>query len=173
MPDDTRYVEMSCACAADWIEDRIEPGPTCPVCGHHESWESLESCSRFLPLGPREFDVSADDLTGLLERRAFRGSLSRTNGGHVDVGRWTYRHRDGGTTWKVTVDIEVFSGKGLVRSVLLSYWAGGTPAVQTTVISGERLLSIITTIVRTIQQHSALPVPGAEGIFCDAPVGAP
>ena len=75
--------------------------------------------------------------------------------------------------WKVMVDIQVFKGEDSIRSVILSYWVNGRAAVETTVMSGDRLLDIINTIARTIQRHSTMTVPGVEGIFCHAPVEAP
>ena len=174
MPDDDRYVEMACAgCGAEWVEDGMEPGPSCPSCGHHEPWSSVENCSRLFALGQGAFDVSASKLIAFLERCAFHGSLTRPRRSRVEIGRWSYDHKDGDTAWKLMVDIQVFKGEDSLRSVILSYWVDGKVAVETTVLSGDRLHDIIATIVRTIQRHSAARVPGVEGLFCHALVEAP
>ena len=66
MTDDARYVEMTCSCAARWIEDRLESGPTCPGCGDHELWASLDDTDLFVE-GPGQFDVSASHLIDLFK----------------------------------------------------------------------------------------------------------
>ena len=173
MVEDTRYVRMACACGADWIEDRMEPGPRCPRCGHHVPWDQMDvACSRLFPQGPGEFDLPASDVIDLLERCAFTGSLASTRRRRVDAGRWAYEHRDGDTSWQLLIDIEVFRGEDRLRSVLLTYRVDGKPALAVTVLTAERLIDIIATIVRTIQRHSTMTVPGVEGIFCHAPVEA-
>ena len=172
MVEDTRYVRMACACGAGWIEDRIEPGPSCPACGHHAPWDSVEDCSRLFPLEPGQFDLPASDVIDLLERCAFTGSLTSTRRRHVDAGRWAYEHRDGDTSWQLLIDIEVFRGEDRLRSVLLTYRVDGKPALAVTVLTAERLIDIVADIARTIQEHSAEPVAAAEGLFCHAAVEA-
>jgi hypothetical protein len=172
MTNETRYEQMACSCGSQWIEDRMQLGPTCPFCGHHERWDSVEGCSRLFIEGPGEFDMSATELIALLERCAFTGSLTKPKRGRVDVGRWVYDHKDGDTGWKLLIDIEVFKDHGGIRSVLLSYWVDGKPALDTTAVSADGLLDTVATIVRSIQWHSRSPVPSVEGLFCCAPVEA-
>ena len=173
MVEDTRYMRMACACGADWIEDRMEPGPSCPVCGHHMPWDQVDvACSRLFPQGPGEFDLPAGDVIDLLERCAFIGSLTSTRRRRVDAGRWAYEHRDGDTSWKLLIDIEAFRGEDRLRSVLLTYSVDGKPALAATVLTAERLIDIVADIARTIQEHSAEPVAAAESLFCNAAVEA-
>ena len=171
MSDDTRYVRVACACGADWIEDRMEPGPSCPVCGHQEPWGSVEDCSRLFPQGPAKFGLPASKVIDLLERCAFTGSLTEKRRGS-DAGRWAYEHQDGGTAWTILIDIEVFREEDRLRSVLLAYWVDGKPALAVTVLTAEKLIDIIATIVRTIQGHSGSLVAAAEGLFCHGAVEA-
>ena len=89
MTDDTRYVRTACGCGANWIEDRMQPGPTCPVCGHSEPWDLVGECDRLYPHEAGTFDVAASDVIELLELCAFKGTLRRHKRGHVDLGRWS------------------------------------------------------------------------------------
>ena len=118
MSDDGGYVEMACACGAEWVENGMEPGPTCPSCSHHDPWSSVENCSRLFALGPAKFDMRASELVALLERCAFHGLLTRPRRSRVETGRWTYDHMDGDTAWKLLVDIQVFRGEDSLRAPL-------------------------------------------------------
>ena len=151
----------------EWSPAQLAPRAATMTLG--AQWRTAPACSPWV----RRSSTSEPALVALLERCAFHGLLTRPRRSRVETGRWTYDHMDGDTAWKLLVDIQVFRGEDSLRSVILSYWVDGKAAVETTVLSGDRLHDIVATIVRTIQRHNAARVPGVEGIFCHAPVEAP
>ena len=158
MVEDTRYVRMACTCGADWIEDRMEPGPTCPVCDHHVPWDSLDDSDLSVE-GPGMFDVSGGHLIDLFGDWGFLGSLTQPGHGHVDVGSWTYGEDCLQPAWEVVVDVAVYRGTDVLRSVVVGYRVGGKTVLSTTVTSSERLLDLVAAIVRTMREPA--PVEAA------------
>ena len=170
MSDSARYVLMTCACGANWFEDRMAPGPACPMCGHQETWGDLDRSPLFSVDGPGQFGVPASHLFETLQRCAFKGRLSRPKRGHVEIGLWRYEHSDAATRWTISVEVGVHKGEDVVRSVILDYCVDGKAALSTTVGSARQLLAILETIVVTIADYSSEPVAAAEGLFCGAPL---
>src|SRR5436309_11163159 len=97
MTDPDRYTRMTCcACPAEWVEDRLEPGPRCPRCRHYEPWPLLENCPRLSAVDGPPFESSASDFSKLLAECGFH-STGRPIGqpGRSYIARWLYNHRDG------------------------------------------------------------------------------
>ena len=150
MSDHGRYVRMACCCcAADWIEDRMEPGPSCPVCGHQVPWASIGDSDLSVE-GPGMFDVSAGHLIDLFGHWGFLGSLIRPSGGRVDFGSWIYEDDRCDPTWEIAVDVAVYTDTDVLRSVIVGYHVDGKLVLTTTVLNSQRLLELVAAITRTM-----------------------
>lgn len=102
MTNDDRYIQMACACSAQWIEDRMEPGSVCPSCTHYEPWPLVENCKRLGVCDPGQFDVSAAPMIEFLESCGFRcPSKTIRSSGKTKTGCWTYSHKDGSASWTI------------------------------------------------------------------------
>ena len=168
MTDDTRYVEMACACGTDWIEDRLEPGPSCPICGHLERWASLADCDQLFAEGPGEFDLAASDLIGLLKNWGFYGSLRHSSRGQLEVGRWKYQLEDQGVAREVIVELTVHKGEDKIKSVLLSLRVNRNLCLKITPLSVERLHEIVAAIARTNREYDGGLTVAGSGRSCPA-----
>ncbi len=163
MSDDTRYIEMACACGTDWIEDRLEPGPLCPICGHQERWTSLADCDQLSVEGPGEFDLAASDLIGLLKNWGFYGSLRRSSRGQLEVGRWKYQLEDEGISREVTVELTVHKDQDKIKSVLLSLRVDRNLGLKITPLSVKQLHEIVAAIGRANREYNGgLTVAGSR-----------
>src|SRR2546428_2691981 len=169
MLDTDRYVHIGCACGAEWIEDRMEPGPVCPSCTHYEPWPLVEHCSRLGVDGPGQFDVAATKLAQFLGSCEFRTSpQAETSRGKTKTGCWTYIHKDGKTSWTISVEVSRYTDTDAVRSVALTYLIDRKPALEIMFLSGQQLLDMLANIVRTIGRYSSVPIPAAKVLFCGA-----
>ena len=158
MVEDTRYVRMACACGADWIEDRMEPGPSCPLCGYLVPWDQVDDADLSVE-GPGMFDVSAGHLIELFGHWGFSGSLTQPGRGRVDVGSWTHGDDRCDPAWKIIVDVAVATATAGRRSVMVGYRVGGKTVLSTTVTSSERLLDLVAAIVRTMREPAPVEAP--------------
>src|SRR5437867_2076912 len=115
MSDSERYTQISCACSAVWTEDRMDPGPTCPLCAHYEPWPLLNNCKHLSVDDGCLFDLTATQLIELLEGCGFRGSASVARG-RTSSGCWSYQHKAEKTTWTISVEVSRYTGADVVRS---------------------------------------------------------
>ena len=69
--DSQSYIEMCCACGAIWIEDRMDPGPSCPSCRHYEAWPLVQNCHYLAVANPPQLDLTLIELQELLQLCAF------------------------------------------------------------------------------------------------------
>src|SRR5207245_1396215 len=169
MADNERYTSMSCACSATWTEDRMEPGPSCPVCHHYEPWPLVQNCRRLGVMGPRQFDEPATELANYLGSCGFKSSLqSAASSGRTETRCFAYLHKQGNTTWTISVDVSRYTDTDTVRSVGLRYLIGRKPALEMMFTAREQLIDILATIVQTIGRHSDEPVHAADVLFCNA-----
>ena len=148
---ETRYTAMACSCGSDWIEDRMQPGPTCPCCGEHEPWAEVEDSDCLCVAGSGKFDVSASQLMGLFEAWGFQESRPLTRQGYIEKGGWDRSREEDDPVWRIAVDVEAFRGADKVRSVVLNYHVDGGLVLSTSVLSSERLLDLIAAIDRTMR----------------------
>ena len=153
MSDDERYVEMACACGAEWVEDGMEPGPTCPGCGQTVPWAAIDEADLGVE-GPGMFDVSASRLIELFGRWGFHGSLVVLTRGRVDVGRWTCGGDRCDPRWEVVIDIAAYKETNVLRSVIVGYHVDGKLVLWTSVLSSIRLLELVAAITRTMLSPS-------------------
>jgi len=151
--DDARYVRVACACGAYWIEDRMEPGPTCPGCGQTAPWAAINEADLFVE-GPGMFDASASHLIDLLSHWGFHGSLVVLTRGRVDVGRWTCGGDRCDPRWEVVIDIAAYKETNVLRSVIVGYHVDGKLVLWTSVLSSIRLLELVAAITRTMLSPS-------------------
>ena len=171
MTETDRYLAMNCACSAIWIEDRMEPGPSCPVCHHYEPWPLVENCPRLGVEGPGQFDEPATELAKYLGSCGFKSSLQAAkSSGRTETRCFTYQHKHGSTSWTISVELSRYTDTDAVRSVGLCYLIGRKPALEMMFVSREQLLDILATIVQTISRHSDEPVHAAQVLFCNAPI---
>ena len=153
MSDDTRYICMACACGADWVEDRMEPGPTCPVCAQTVPWAAIDEADLGVQ-GPGTFDVSGSHLVDLFGHWGFQGSLVQPTRGRVDVGRWICGHDGCDRRWEITIDAAVYKETDVLRSVVVGYHVDGKLVLSTTVLSSVWLLELVAAITRTMLSPS-------------------
>ena len=166
-----RYVSMTCACSATWIEDRMEPEATCPACGHREPWPLAENCPRIAVTGPWQFDEPAMQLAKYLGSCGFGTSPQAVeSSGRTETRCFTYLHKQGNTSWTISVEVSRYTDTDAVRSVALRYLIGRKPALEMTFADREQLIDILATIVQTISRHSDEPVHAAEVLFCNAAI---
>jgi len=171
LSESDRYVAMTCACGAEWIEDRMEPGPTCPLCNHSEPWLLVEKCPRLGIIRPGQFDEPATQLAKYLGSCGFKSSLqARKSSGRTETRCFTYVHRQGNTAWSISLEVSRYTDTDAVRSVALRYLIGRKPALEMMFTAREQLIDILAAIVQTIGRHSDEPVHAAEVLFCNAPI---
>ena len=166
-----RYIEMCCACGAIWIEDRMDPGPTCPSCRHYEAWPLVQNC-RYLAVSDRpQLDLTLAELQELLQLCAFtevRGR-SRTSG-RVKTVTWGYTHKEGKIAWTLEVEVSRHAGDEVLKCACLRYSVGRKPALEVWIPSRNELFEVMASIVRTIGLHSTTMVPAADVLLCNAPL---
>ena len=148
-----RYVLMACSCGAEWIEDRMEPGPSCPGCGQTVPWAAIDEADLGVE-GPGMFDVSASRLIELFGRWGFHGSLVEPTRGRVDVGRWTCGGDRCDLRWEVVIDVAAYKETDVLRSVIVGYHVDGKLVLWTSVLSSIRLLELVAAITRTMLSPS-------------------
>ena len=154
MKTESRYVTMACACGSDWVEDRMQPGPTCPVCGEHEPWAEVEDSDCLCVAASGEFDLSASQLMGLFEAWGFQEARRLTTQGYIEKGSWDREQEEDDPAWRIAVDVEVFRDADKIRSLVLRYYVDGALVFSMSVLSSERLLDLVAAIDRTMRHRA-------------------
>ena len=168
-----RYTRMACcACPADWVEDRLEPGPRCPRCQHYEPWPLLENCAKLQAIDEGLlFEATVSGLAKLLTDCAFQADRRPARQpGRSLITRRVYTHKDGGPSRSIEIAIDAFPEEDMIRSLMLTYKVGKTTALQFMPATVELMLEYLTIIVQTIRATSSVPIPAADVLFCNHPI---
>jgi hypothetical protein len=170
MSSTERYLQMGCSCGAEWIEDWLEPGPTCPWCDLKFTWEQLPESDRMGIVGPGCIDMSPDQFRQIMDNCSFVETKNPSARSRYDSSIWTHLFATPGTIWEITIEVTSFKSEAQIRSVTLSLRLTGNPVLFTAVLTADQLLFVLAAIARSMQTVAEELTPLAEGIFCGAPL---
>ena len=103
--DNERYLQMGCACGAEWIEDRLEPVATCPWCDLKLTWDQLATSDRMGVLGPGRIDMSPEHFREIMNNCSFVETKNPSGRSRYDSSIWTHLYSTSGTIWEITIQL--------------------------------------------------------------------